>query len=151
METLHKILAQVDMPADRLELEVTETAFIHEPELALATMQALAEKGIRFSLDDFGMGYSSLAHLSHMPIHTLKIDKSFIHKMCRDERLLAIVRSTIQLGDNLGIDVIAEGVENAQELEQLRLLNCHQVQGFYLSPPLLAADVPAFFATLKSA
>jgi diguanylate cyclase (GGDEF)-like protein len=149
MEALLYTLARVDMPADRLELEVTESAFIHEPELALATMHALSEKGIRFSLDDFGMGYSSLTHLSHMPIHTLKIDKSFIHKMCQDERLLAIVHSTVQLGDNLGIDVIAEGVESAQEFEQLRLLNCHQVQGFYLSPPLLPVDVPGFFAAHK--
>ncbi|MGA7948562.1 MAG: EAL domain-containing protein [Thiobacillaceae bacterium] len=151
MEALLGTLARVDMPADRLELEVTESAFIHEPELALANMQALSKKGIRFSLDDFGMGYSSLTHLSHMPIHALKIDKSFIQKMCQDERLLAIVRSTVQLGDNLGIDVIAEGVENAQEFEQLRLLGCHQIQGFYLSPPLLPAEVPSFFATHKSA
>ncbi|HYP68618.1 MAG TPA: EAL domain-containing protein [Thiobacillaceae bacterium] len=148
MEALLDTLARVDMPPDRLELEVTEGAFIHEPELALATMQALSGKGIRFSLDDFGMGYSSLTHLSRMPIHTLKIDKSFIQKMCHDERLLAIVRSTVQLGDNLGIDVIAEGVESAQQFEQLRLLKCHQVQGFHLSHPLQTEDVPGFFASL---
>ncbi len=148
MDALLDTLARVDMPADRLELEVTESAFIHEPELALATMQALSRKGIRFSLDDFGMGYSSLTHLSRMPMHTLKIDKSFIHDMCQDERLLAIVRSTIQLGENLGIEVVAEGVENAQEFEQLRQLNCHQAQGFHLSPPLLAEEVPGFFASL---
>ena len=151
MEALLDTLARVDMPADRLELEVTESAFIHEPDKALATMQALSEKGIRFSLDDFGMGYSSLTHLSRMPIDALKIDKSFIQKMCQDERLLAIVRSTIQLGDNLGINVIAEGVESAREFEQLRVLKCHQLQGFHLSPPLLTEDVPGFFASLTDA
>ncbi len=147
MDTLLETLARVDMPADRLELEVTESAFIHEADVALTTMQILSGKGIRFSLDDFGMGYSSLTHLSRMPIHTLKIDKSFIHQMCQDERLLAIVRSTIQLGENLGIAVVAEGVEDAQAFEQLRQLNCHQAQGFYLSPPLAAEGVPGFFAS----
>lgn len=151
IDGLLDLLAQSGMPATRLELEVTESAFIHEPELALAAMQSLSRHGIRFSLDDFGMGYSSLTHLSRLPIHALKIDKSFIQQMCHDPRLLAIVQSTIQLGENLGIEVIAEGVETARIYDQLRKLNCHQAQGFYLSPPLDAADVPGFLARQQRA
>jgi diguanylate cyclase (GGDEF)-like protein len=146
---LFETLAETGMTADRLELEVTENAFIHEAELALGIMQTLSEKGVRFSLDDFGVGYSSLAHLSRLPIHALKIDKSFIQQMCQDKRLLAIVQSTIQLGDNLGIDVIAEGVETAQMFDQLRQLHCHQAQGFHLCPPLKAEEMPGFFARFK--
>jgi EAL domain-containing protein (putative c-di-GMP-specific phosphodiesterase class I) len=146
IEDVLGILAQTGMPADRLELEVTENAFIHEPELALAIVQTLSRHGVRFSLDDFGVGYSSLTHLSRLPIHALKIDKSFIQQICQDPRLLAIVQSTIQLGDNLGIEVIAEGVDNARIYEQLRKLNCHQAQGYHLSPPLGAEEVLAFLA-----
>jgi diguanylate cyclase (GGDEF)-like protein len=138
------ILAETGMPADQLELEVTENAFIHEPELALETMQSLARMGIRFSLDDFGMGYSSLAHLSQLPINTLKIDKSFVQNMVEDNRLQAIVHSTIQMGRNLGIEIVAEGVENVQMLDQLRLFQCQQAQGNFLCPPLDAEKVLPF-------
>jgi predicted signal transduction protein with EAL and GGDEF domain len=148
--SLLEMLADAGMPADRLEFEVTESAFIHEPELALGIMQTLSAKGIRFSLDDFGVGYSSLTHLSRFPIHALKIDKSFIQQMCQDKRILAIVQSTIQLGDNLGVDVIAEGVDTAQMFDQLRRLHCHQAQGFYLSPPLKAEEMPGFLARFKN-
>ncbi len=130
------LLQRHQMPPHRLELEVTETAFIHDPETALATMNALAAHGIRFSLDDFGVGFSSLTHLSRMPIDALKIDKSFVRNMVNDPRLAAIVHSTIQLGENLGLQVVAEGVEDAAMLDALRHMQCHVAQGFLFNPPL---------------
>lgn len=142
-----ELLAQLSacgMPPDRLELEVTETAFIHDPERALATMEELARHGIKFGLDDFGVGFSSLTHLSRMPIDTLKIDKSFVQQMIRDPRLGAIVHSTIQLGENLGLQVVAEGVESVEILQELKSMRCHLAQGFHFSQPIDAEKVPAF-------
>lgn len=142
-----ELLAQLSacgMPPDRLELEVTETAFIHDPERALATMEELARHGIKFGLDDFGVGFSSLTHLSRMPIDTLKIDKSFVQQMIRDPRLGAIVHSTIQLGENLGLQVVAEGVESVEILQKLKAMHCHLAQGFHFSQPIDAEKVPAF-------
>ncbi len=143
-EALLDQLGACSMPPDRLELEVTETAFIHDPERALATMEYLAQHGISFGLDDFGVGFSSLTHLSRMPIDTLKIDKSFVKKMINDHRLGAIVHSTIQLGENLGLQVVAEGVENAEVLQKLKTMRCHLAQGFYFSQPIDAVQIPAF-------
>jgi diguanylate cyclase (GGDEF)-like protein len=134
------------MPADRLELEVTESALVQEPQQANAILAQLTARGIRFSLDDFGVGFSSLTHLRHLPIHTIKIDKSFIQSLDSEPRLVAIVRSTLQLGANLGLDVIAEGVETAAIADLLRELGCTQCQGFHYSRPLAASDVPAFLA-----
>lgn len=142
-----ELLAQLGacgMPPDRLELEVTETAFIHDPERALATMEELARHGVNFGLDDFGVGFSSLTHLSRMPIDTLKIDKSFVQQMIRDPRLGAIVHSTIQLGENLGLQVVAEGVESVEILQKLKAMHCHLAQGFHFSQPIDAEKVPAF-------
>jgi EAL domain-containing protein (putative c-di-GMP-specific phosphodiesterase class I) len=149
-EELLSLLDACGMPPDRLELEVTETAFIHDPERALATMQELARHGVSFGLDDFGVGFSSLTHLSRMPIDTLKIDKSFVQQMIRDPRLSAIVHSTIQLGENLGLQVVAEGVENAELLEQLKKMRCHLAQGFFFSPALEAGEISAYLNKLDS-
>lgn len=130
------------MPADRLELEVTESAFIDDPERALQAMAELAEAGIRFGLDDFGVGYSSLTHLSRMPIDTLKIDRSFVQGMLSEPRLAAIVHSTIQLGRNLDLRVVAEGVDGTGMLRALRDMQCDHAQGFLFSPPVEADRIP---------
>jgi diguanylate cyclase (GGDEF)-like protein len=145
IDELLSLLNAGGMPPDRLELEVTETAFIHEPERALAAMQRLAEHGIRFGLDDFGVGFSSLTHLSRMPIDTLKIDKSFVRQIVHDPRINAIVHSTIQLGRNLDLQVVAEGVEDAAMLEELREMQCHFAQGFHFSRAIDAEKIAAFF------
>jgi EAL domain-containing protein (putative c-di-GMP-specific phosphodiesterase class I) len=144
VDELLSILESQGMPPDRLELEVTESAFIHDPGRALGIMQELASHGISFGLDDFGVGFSSLTHLSRMPIHTLKIDKSFVQQMFSDPRLGAIVHSTIQLGENLGLKVVAEGVENAELYSQLREMHCHLAQGFFLSIPLTGKEILNF-------
>ena len=107
-----------------------------DPERALATVTRLSALGVRLSVDDFGTGYSSLANLRRLPIDELKIDRSFVSPMLHDESDLIIVRSTINLGHDLGLRMIAEGVEDAETLERLASLGCDLAQGFHLSRPL---------------
>ncbi|HKH21959.1 MAG TPA: bifunctional diguanylate cyclase/phosphodiesterase [Gammaproteobacteria bacterium] len=126
------------LAARQLKLEVTETAVMSDPKSALAAVKRLSELGVRFSIDDFGTGYSSLIYLREMPIDEIKIDRSFIVNMTRDNNDAIIVRSTIDLAHNMGRLVTAEGVENRAVVELLRQWNCDTLQGFYLSPPLTA-------------
>ena len=117
-------------------LEITESAIMDDPERAEATLNRLAQRGFKLSIDDFGTGYSSLAYLKRLPVDELKIDKSFVMGMEHSDDDLKIVRSTIDLAHNLGLSVVAEGVENAAILEQLSQLGCDEAQGYHLSRPL---------------
>ncbi len=126
-----------------LDLELTEHALIDNPEAATAVMRALRELGVSLSLDDFGTGYSSLALLAHFPLHSLKIDRGFIHDMERDQQAAIIVRSIIGLARNLGLQVIAEGVENLAQLALLQELGCHCIQGQALARPLTPKELGA--------
>jgi diguanylate cyclase (GGDEF)-like protein len=128
-------LAAQGLPAQQLELEITENAFIHEPDEALQAMDRLCETGVRFSLDDFGIGYSSFEHLSRMPIHALKIDKLFVQGLERDPKCRAIVRSALLLGEELGLEVVAEGVESESTRSLLIDMGCKLAQGFLLGFP----------------
>ncbi|MET0379200.1 MAG: EAL domain-containing protein [Spongiibacteraceae bacterium] len=119
-----------------LDLEVTESALIHEPDRALSMMQRIAALGVSFSIDDFGTGYSSLSHLRKMPISTLKIDHTFILNMLDNPQDKVIVESTIALAHNLGLTVVAEGVETDAALEYLRQMGCDQAQGYLLGKPV---------------
>jgi diguanylate cyclase (GGDEF)-like protein len=121
---------------EALQLEITERMIMADPERVMAIVMRLCELGIRLAVDDFGTGYSSLANLRRLPIDELKIDRSFVSPMLGDESDLIIVRSTINLGHDLGLRVIAEGVEDAATLERLALLGCDLVQGFHLSRPM---------------
>ncbi|MGI8575019.1 MAG: putative bifunctional diguanylate cyclase/phosphodiesterase [Egibacteraceae bacterium] len=123
-------------PQVRLELEVTEGAVMIDPESAIETMTELVNCGIRFALDDFGVGYSSLNYLKRLPVHALKIDKSFVLEMTNDDRDAAIVRSTIDLAHHLGMAVVGEGVESQQALDLLIDLDCDLAQGYHLSRPM---------------
>ena len=129
-------------PADpsRLELEITETALMSDPDRALAQIQRIGAFGVRLSIDDFGTGYSSLAYLKRLPLHALKIDRSFVSSMLEDEQDLIIVRSTINLAHSLGLDVVAEGVEDRGTAQALRAMDCDYAQGFYFNRALPAAD-----------
>ena len=129
---LHKIEPKL------LELEVTESTIMLDPVRATATLERLSEIGLRLSIDDFGTGYSSLANLKRLPVDLIKIDKSFVLEMATEHSDAAIVRSTIELAHNLGLQVIAEGVEDRQIWEELARLGCDYAQGFYLSRPLPA-------------
>jgi len=124
------------LDAGRLELEITEDAVLTDPVRTKAILEELAAMGVRVSIDDFGTGYSSLAYLKRLPISQIKIDRSFVMGMESDEDDATIVRSTIDLGRNLGLEVVAEGVESAQTWNQLRELGCTIAQGYYLSRPL---------------
>ncbi len=138
---IERMLDSYHVPASALQLELTESMIMSDPERALATVSRLSDLGVRLSVDDFGTGYSSLANLRRLPIDELKIDRSFVSPMLRDESDLIIVRSTINLGHDLGLRIIAEGVEDGPTLERLAVLGCDSAQGFHLSRPMAA---PAF-------
>jgi EAL domain-containing protein (putative c-di-GMP-specific phosphodiesterase class I) len=128
-------------------LEITESAVMRDPDLAARHMQLLRMAGVRFSIDDFGTGHSSLAQLSRLPVDELKIDRSFIQGAHLGSDAAMIVTSTIELGHSMGLKVVAEGVENAEAWNLLRKLGCDLAQGYLISPPVPAAGVPAFVRT----
>jgi EAL domain-containing protein (putative c-di-GMP-specific phosphodiesterase class I) len=138
------------VPAPCLELEVTESAIMAEPERARAILSRLAEVGITLSIDDFGAGYTSLAHLKDLPVHQLKIDRSFVARMTADRSNALIVRSVVELGHNLGLTTVAEGVEDRPTLDRLGELGCDVAQGFYLCRPLPAAQLEAWFDAVRT-
>jgi EAL domain-containing protein (putative c-di-GMP-specific phosphodiesterase class I) len=124
-----------------LQFEITESAMLTDPIRAKLVLDRLAAIGIRISIDDFGTGYSSLQYLKRLPATEIKIDRSFVMQMDVDEEDEAIVRSTIDLAKNLGLDVVAEGVESKAIWDRLQKLGCTIAQGYYLSPPVPADDV----------
>ncbi|MEP7300558.1 MAG: EAL domain-containing protein [Caldimonas sp.] len=130
------VLARRRMPATGFCLEITESAMMDDPQRALATLDRLSAMGFKLSIDDFGTGYSSLAYLKRLPVDELKIDQSFVRSMQTDADDSVIVRSTIDLAHNLGIVVVAEGVENLQVWNMLRELDCDQAQGFHMGRPM---------------
>jgi EAL domain-containing protein (putative c-di-GMP-specific phosphodiesterase class I) len=134
----HEIRESLDrweVDATRLELEITESAMMHDPRRSLEILTQLHEMGIGLSVDDFGTGFSSLAYLKRLPVGTIKIDKSFVMNMDVDESSAVIVRSTIELAHNLGLTVVAEGVESKAISEQLQRLGCDTAQGYYYCRP----------------
>jgi diguanylate cyclase (GGDEF)-like protein len=143
-QRLQSILDRYGVPASALCLEITESAIMDEPQRALDILQTLSNQGFKLSIDDFGTGYSSLAYLKRLPVDELKIDKSFVMAMERDADDAKIVRSTIDLAHNLGLTVVAEGIENAAIWSLLRSLGCDEGQGYHMCRPLPAAEVPAF-------
>jgi len=132
------LLAHHQIEPTLLELEVTESTIMLDPVRACTTLERLSEIGLTLSIDDFGTGYSSLANLKRLPVDMIKIDKSFVLEMATEHSDAAIVRSTIELAHNLGLQVIAEGVEDRQIWDELARLGCDYAQGFYLSRPLPA-------------
>lgn len=130
------ILESANFPTSLLELELTETAVMQNPVRAIETIASLAGMGIAFSIDDFGTGYSSMTYLKRLTITTLKIDKSFVLDLAKDNNDAVIIRSTIDLGHNLGLTVVAEGVETEEVWQLLVALGCDTAQGYYMSRPL---------------
>ena len=125
----------------RIMFEITESAVMRETRAVIATMERLRRHGFRFSIDDFGTGYSSLAQFKHLPVDEIKIDRSFVAELRPGADDAAIVRSTVELGHNLGVQVVAEGVETAEAWRLLLALGCDLAQGYLVSPPLAAAEV----------
>ena len=130
------LLDEHHVPPGLLCLEITESGFMEDPGHAQKVLDRLAELGVRLSIDDYGTGYSSLSYIMKLPVQELKIDQSFISRMVVDEEISTIVRSTIDLGHNLGLKVVAEGVEDLSVWNMLRTLGCDDAQGFFMSRPL---------------
>ncbi|HJV51244.1 MAG TPA: EAL domain-containing protein [Noviherbaspirillum sp.] len=131
-------LGELDLPHDCLEFEVTESVAIHGEEKAIAWLTTLKEMGVRLSIDDFGTGYSSLSYLKRLPIDTIKIDQSFVRDITTDPYDAAIIEAIIRMAHTLRLEVIAEGVETADQLNFLRERRCDKVQGYYYSEPMPA-------------
>lgn len=116
-----------------------------DPQRAMRTLKAIRDLGVPFTIDDFGTGYSSLAHLRKLPVSSLKIDKSFVLNMETDKDNAVIVRSIIELGHNLGLKIVAEGVETCEAKEMLADFGCDEAQGYYFSRPVPASDITGYF------
>jgi len=144
VERIRQILAATGLKPQCLKLEITESVLMQNPEVITVLFLQLRHLGIRLSIDDFGTGYSSLAYLHHFPIDTLKIDRSFVTSVDTDGEKLAIIRTIVTLAWNLGMDVIAEGVETAKQLAQLKALNCEAGQGYFFAKPMDAETVATF-------
>ena len=144
------LLTKWGLPAEVLELEITETAIVADLFRAKVVLERLGAIGLRLSVDDFGTGYSSLAYLKRLPINELKIDRSFITNMTTSEDDAVIVRSIIDLGRNLGLDVVAEGVESAEVWECLERLGCDIAQGYYMSRPIPPDEITSWLERLPA-
>ena len=136
LEKIEWALQEADVPGDCLEIEITEATLMQDLDRATDVLTRLSESGVSIAIDDFGTGYSSLSYLKRLPIHTLKIDQSFIIDVAFDQQDVAIVRSIIDLGHNLGYKVVAEGVESSMAWDVLDKLGCDTAQGFHISKPL---------------
>ncbi|MGF6164487.1 diguanylate cyclase (GGDEF)-like protein [Pseudomonas sp. 2725] len=141
LSTLSRLIAERGVEAQWLEFELTETAVMRRSDLVKQTMDALGRLGVRFSLDDFGTGFSSFVHLNSLPITLLKIDKSFVGGMEQREENRKLVHAMINLAHNLNLEVVAEGVETPEQLDLLRGFECDQVQGYLISRPLPLAEL----------
>ena len=148
---LDHVLHSIDksgLAATDLELELTESSVMRDPEATANTLRALSDAGVRIAIDDFGTGYSSLAYLKRFPLHSLKIDRSFVSDIPGDLNDAAIVKTIIALAEHLGLQVVAEGVETVEHLEFLQANGCRYVQGFLLARPVPAQEIPALVAEL---
>jgi len=140
-EMLEDVVARTGQPAERLKLEITESAVMAEPGRVLDSMKRLRSAGIRFSIDDFGTGYSSLAYLQRLPVEEIKIDRSFVGHMIEETGSTAIVRATIELGGSLGLDVVAEGVEDEPTWQALKRMGCSAAQGYFIGRPMPVGEL----------
>lgn len=143
---IDQILNAYGITADHLEIEITESLAMKNPDFKVSILEELKHMGIRLSIDDFGTGYSSLAYLRHFPVHALKIDQSFIRNLHEKENR-EIVSSIIELAHKLGLEIVAEGVSSPEQIEFLKAQNCEYVQGYFYSQPLPAENVASMLET----
>ncbi len=149
-QELRSAIAEADVTPSRLIIEITETALVHDPARASLALHDLAAAAIRSSIDDFGQGHTSLAYLANLPVAELKIDKNFILNLLTDPAHRAIVHSVIELGHNLGLKVVAEGVESEEVRQELVDLNCDTAQGYYFSRPVPIAQIGQLTSAARS-
>jgi len=138
--TLREILSDTRVPSELLTLELTESGFIGDPDLALARLQGLKAQGVLLSIDDFGTGYSSLSYLTRMPVDELKIDRSFVSSISGSPEATAVVQAAIEMGHSLGLSIVAEGIEDKATAADLAALGCDVGQGYVYAKPMLVAD-----------
>ena len=144
VDSVYETISKSDVSPNKLHIEITERLLIDQPENAKDTLKMCRDAGIHISIDDFGTGYSSLSYLHYFPINTLKIDQSFVRDMHKDDTCMALVKSIIDLGKNMKMDIIAEGVENPEEATILHKLGCDLAQGYFFAKPMPEIEVTEF-------
>jgi EAL domain-containing protein (putative c-di-GMP-specific phosphodiesterase class I) len=142
-QRIRTIVAGAGVTPSLIELEITESQLMHDPDHAIRVLRALGESGVRIAVDDFGTGYSSLSYLTRFPLASLKIDRSFVADVLDDEADATIVRTIVEMAHTLGFTVIAEGVERDSQAAFLRALGCEQAQGFLFARPMSADEFSA--------
>ena len=150
LKTVERLLKRYQLSAEQLIFEITESTAMRDPEHSLSVLEKLRDGGISLSVDDFGTGYSSLAHLKRLPVQELKIDQSFIRNLDETSEDAVIVRSTIEMSHNLGLKVVAEGVEHQHTLELLERWHCDTAQGYLISRPMDAVAFEAWVSKLRA-
>ena len=147
---LYKLVADWRIPTARLELEITESTIMSDPTRAQRVLQTLHNMGFSLAIDDYGTGYSSLAYIQRLPVSTLKIDRSFVADIPENQANAEIVRSTITMAHNLGLEVVAEGVETAEAMNYLKAIGCDRIQGYLVSKPVPAEQLTAWLSALEA-
>jgi EAL domain-containing protein (putative c-di-GMP-specific phosphodiesterase class I) len=145
-DLVERLLAEHRVPAALLRLEVTESAVMGDAARCMDVLQRLHDLGVHLSIDDFGTGYSSMAYLRRLPVDELKVDRSFVLGMTTNAQDLVLVRTAIDLGHNLGLTVVAEGVEGPEHVDALRALGCDIAQGFHYARPMAAEHMTELLA-----
>ena len=148
-ETVMRILEEVELGPEFLELELTESSIMSNAEATIVVLTKLQTKGIAISVDDFGTGFSSLSYLKRLPIDSLKVDQSFVRELATDPDDAALVMAIVSLAHTLRLRVVAEGVETQEQLRFLRLLRCDEIQGYLISRPLPVAGMEQLLAVPK--
>jgi len=146
-ERIAGILTETGLEAEALELEVTESMVMHDPQRAAVILERLKDMGVAIAIDDFGTGYSSLSYLKRFPIDYIKIDQSFVRGIPRDAEDVGITNAIIAMAKTLGVQLIAEGVDNPEQLAFLKQGGCEEVQGYLISSPMPAEALRRFLRT----
>jgi EAL domain-containing protein (putative c-di-GMP-specific phosphodiesterase class I)/GGDEF domain-containing protein len=148
-ENLMSNIEQFSVPPAQIELEITETSLLKDPNTSIAILNKLSERGFSIAIDDFGTGYSSLEYLNMMPLHKLKIDRSFIIDLDKKAKSAVLVKTIIAMANNLNLEVLAEGVENEAEANTLQAMGCDKIQGYLYSKPLTAIDLASYMCKIS--
>ena len=143
-EGISRLLSTYNLPPELLTFEITETHLMSDPERTLPVLHRLAALGVRLSVDDFGTGYSSLSYLNELPVHEVKIDKSFLRPDAEGRGNDTIVRTIVSMSQHLGLETVAEGVEDVQAAEALTAIGCTRLQGYYFARPMPASEIPSW-------
>jgi EAL domain-containing protein (putative c-di-GMP-specific phosphodiesterase class I) len=143
-DLIEQVIEESGLPAECLELEITESSLLKNPQAFHSLLDHLKGRGVKFAIDDFGTGYSSLNRLNEFDVDRLKIDRSFISNLASRESDVGIVSAIINMGRTLGLEVIAEGIEHPEQAEILRSLGCEQIQGYLISKPLPSGPAGRF-------